>query len=72
MQGRGELYDLSADPAEVDNLFEKQKYRNILMELLQDLLAWELKTQDPLPLPRRRYINRSDPRNYWSPYRFDM
>jgi len=72
MQGRGELYDLSSDPAEVNNLFEKRKYRNVLMELLQDLLAWELRTQDPLPLPRRRYINRSDPRNYWFPYRFDM
>ena len=72
MQGRGELYDLSADPAEVNNLFEKRKYINIKMELLQDLLAWELRSQDPLPLPRKRYIYRSDPKNYWSPYRFDM
>lgn len=72
MQGRGELYDLRDDPAEVNNLFEKRKYTKIKMELLQDLLAWELRSQDPLPLPRKRYIYRSDPRNYWSPYRLDM
>lgn len=72
MHGRGELYNLKDDPSEVKNLFDKRKYRNVKMELLQDLLTWEIRTQDPLPMPRRRYIYRSDPRNYWSPYRFDM
>jgi len=35
---------------------EERKYHNVKMELLQDLLAWELRAQDPLPLPRKRYI----------------
>ncbi len=38
-------------------------------ELLADLLAWSLRAQDPLPLPRHRYVMKTDPRNYWAPYR---
>ena len=37
--------------------------------LLAELLAWTLRVQDPLPLPRTRYAMKTDPRNYWSPYR---
>ena len=31
-----------------------------------DLLTWILRVQDPLPLPRRRYVVKTDPRNYWT------
>lgn len=68
MQGNGRLYYLPDDPAEVNDLFHDKKNQDKKMELLQDMLAWELRTQDPLPLPRRRYIYRGDKHNYWTPY----
>ncbi|TZF81204.1 sulfatase-like hydrolase/transferase [Pedobacter sp. BS3] len=73
MQGSGQLYNLAEDPAEINNLYGNNKYKDKQTELLQDLLAWELRTQDPLPLPRpnkmRKYGYKRDPRNYWAPYR---
>jgi arylsulfatase A-like enzyme len=59
--GRGQLYNLQADPVELKNLYdhpEAQEPQNILM---RELALWMLRTQDPLPLPRanetgRRYI----------------
>jgi arylsulfatase A-like enzyme len=73
MQGRGQLYDLERDPVELDNLYGQgapgSALAEVERELLAELLAWTLRTQDPLPLPRRRYVIKSDPRNYWSPYR---
>jgi arylsulfatase A-like enzyme len=69
MQGRGQLYNLERDPVELENLYGRAGYGEIERELLADLLAWTLRAQDPLPLPRRRYVMKTDPRNYWSPYR---
>lgn len=69
MQGNGQLYDLSQDPFELDNLFDKPEKAVIQRDMLAELLAWTLRVQDPLPHPRRRYKFKSDPRNYWSPYR---
>jgi hypothetical protein len=69
MQGRGQLYNLSRDPVELDNLYERPEYADIRCEMLTEAFAWSLRVQDPLPLPRRRYIMKTDPRSYWSPYR---
>ena len=69
MQGDGQLYNLAEDPAELDNRYGRSEWASIQQELLADLLAWTLRAQDPLPLPRRRYVMKTDPRNYWSPYR---
>jgi arylsulfatase A-like enzyme len=69
MQGRGQLYDLERDPVELDNLYGRDDYGEVERELLAELLAWTLRAQDPLPLPRRRYVMKTDLRNYWSPYR---
>lgn len=73
MQGKGELYNLVTDPAEIKNLFGNKNYAAKQMELLQDMMGWELRTQDPLPLPHptkaRHYGYKHDPRNYWSPYK---
>lgn len=63
MQGRGELYHLTRDPSERKNLFGLAQYQEKQMELLQDMLAWELRTQDPLPLPDR-YVFKRNPNNY--------
>ena len=35
--------------------------------LLTRLLAWELRLQDPLPLPQRRYHFKQNPFNYLHP-----
>lgn len=68
MQGRAEMYDLKNDPAELKNLYGSPDHQNKQMELLQDMLAWELRTQDPLPLPDttgHKYVLKRDPHNYW-------
>lgn len=73
MQGKGELYNLAKDPAEIKNLFGNKNYTAKQMELLQDMMTWELRMQDPLPLPHptkaRHYGFKRDPKNYWSPYK---
>lgn len=72
MQGKGELYNLAKDPAEIKNLFADKNYSEKRTELLKDMLTWELRTQDPLPLPhptkKRHYGFKRDPKNYWTPY----
>ena len=69
MQGKGQLYNLTKDPVELNNLYDNRDTAEIKQQLLADLLAWTLRVQDPLPLPRRRYIMKTDPHNYLSPYR---
>ena len=69
MQGRGQLYNIAKDPAELQDYYGKPEAAAIQRELTAELLAWTLRAQDPLPLPRRRYVMKADPRNYWSPYR---
>ncbi|MBM4046907.1 MAG: sulfatase [Planctomycetes bacterium] len=66
MQGRGQLFRLSSDPAELDNLFDRPEHAAVRSQLLADLLAWTLRAQDPLPLPKDKYIFKTDPRNYWA------
>lgn len=62
--GKGELYNLKKDPSEVNNLFGKKKYISIQTELLSAMLVWELRLQDPLPLPRKRYHFKQNSYNY--------
>lgn len=69
MQGKGQLYNLTKDPVELKNLYDDREFAVIKQQMLVDLMAWTLRVQDPLPLPRSRYIMKTDPRNYWAPYR---
>jgi len=69
MQGRGRLYNLAEDPVELNNLFGRPEVSDVQKDMLADLLAWTLRVQDVLPLPDKRYVVKTDPRNYWSPYR---
>ncbi len=49
-----ELYDLKADPLELVNLADSQKYQNVLIELRKRVSTWMEKTDDPLlngPVP---------------------
>lgn len=69
MQGRGQLYNLVADPAELNNRYGDPTVGAVQQRLMAELLTWVLRMHDPLPLPRRRYKLKRDPRNYWTPYR---
>ncbi len=69
MLGHGQLYDLTQDPFEVNNVYGNPDYAEKQMDLLEEMLAWTLKIQDPLPYPRRRYQYKRDPRNYTAPYK---
>lgn len=64
MDGNGQLYNLSSDPVELNNLFYDVKYSSIKSDMIEDLLRWELSTQDPLPIPRNRYRFKRNEHNY--------
>lgn len=53
--GNFEMYQLSKDPAELNNLFENGKYRKTKEDLLKCFVTWTLQLQDPLPTPHHRY-----------------
>ena len=69
MEGRGELYNLADDPVEVNNLFYNESFNEIKAKLIEDLLRWSLRAQDPLPYPGRRYVVKTDKRNYYADIR---
>jgi arylsulfatase A-like enzyme len=69
MNGHAELYNLAEDPAEVRNLYSNAEVSDVQGDLMAELLAWTIRSQDPLPHPRARYVFKGDPRNYWSPHR---
>ena len=62
--GTGELYNLKNDPYELDNLFGNAGFAAEQNKLLIKLAAWELRLQDPLPLPRHRYRFKRNACNY--------
>lgn len=62
--GRGELYNLKKDPVEINNLFGDKKYIKEQADLLGELATWQLRLQDPLPVPRTRYSFKRNPYNY--------
>ena len=64
MDGRGQLYNLRDDPAELVDLYGHPEHVAKQAELLADLLAATLRAQDPLPWPRRRYVPKTHPRGY--------
>lgn len=64
MVGHGELYHISSDPSEINDLYDEAEYNEIKLDLLRHLLKWEIATQDPLPIPRKRYHFKRNPHNY--------
>lgn len=64
MNGNGQLYNLSNDPSETINLFQKENNKDIKNEMVESLLRWELSIQDPLPLPHIRYRFKRNEHNY--------
>lgn len=69
MQGDGQLYHLREDPYELDNRYGQPGVEAIQAELVAELATWLLRVQDPLPYPKDKYRMKTDPRNYWTPYR---
>jgi arylsulfatase A-like enzyme len=66
MMGTAKLYDLRSDPHELVDLYGRPETADKSRELLEDLLAWRLRVEDPLPLPRRRYVMKRGERGYWT------
>lgn len=64
MTGVGEMYNMKADPSEVENLYGNPRYADKQSELLAELLKWEIATEDPLPIPRKRYRFKRYENNY--------
>ena len=62
--GRGELYNLKNDPAEVNNLYGNKKYREQQCDMLHEFALWQMRSQDPLPQPRHRYKFKRNENNY--------
>lgn len=67
MEGMGTLFNLAVDPVEMDNRFGRPEHAAIQQELMAELLTWLLRTQDPLPLPRRRYVLKRNPHSARTP-----
>ncbi len=62
--GRGELYDLPTDPAELKNQFDNPEHADKKNELLADLLKWTIRLTDPLPAPVKFELQNIHSRNY--------
>lgn len=48
LREREELYDLSIDPLELNNISERSEYRDVLNELRSELHEWQEKIKDPI------------------------
>ena len=64
MQGHGELYDLEPDPAELNDLFDDPACRSVRAQLVEELLRWTIRTEDPLP--SAAYLPKRPPHNWYT------
>ena len=62
--GHGALYHLTKDPSEVNNVFNVSRYGKIRDNLMKEMIIWELRTEDPLPVPPKRYYFKRNEFNY--------
>lgn len=63
--GKGFLYRLSDDPAELHNLWYDPTCQEKKQELLTALAAEMMKQTDPLPVPHYRYRVKVHPKGFW-------
>lgn len=59
-----ELYDLEQDPLELKNLAGDTAYREILRQMMEELLWWSIRLDDNLDAQRFRYVPPSLPHNW--------
>ncbi len=69
VMGRGELYDLGDDPAELANRFEDETLREVRLDLVEELLRWTIRTEDDLP--SGRYTPKAAEHGWYAPPRLD-
>jgi len=74
MMGYGQLYQLTSDPYELNNLFGDPAVAGEQMLLLAELLMWTIRTQDTLPMGQvvpglTDNIKWPKQHNWYSPYR---
>ena len=67
MLGKGELYHLPSDPYELKNRIDDREALAHRNELMAELLAWTIRTEDDLPLAK--YPTKWPKRNWYAPYR---
>lgn len=60
--GRGELYDLDADPAELANRYDDVSIAGVRAALTAELLRWSIRSRDDLP--RAAYTPKRVPHNW--------
>jgi arylsulfatase A-like enzyme len=63
MMGGGQLYNLASDPYELKNLYGDPSVAAAQMRMLEELLAWTIRTQDNLPTAR--YQTKWPARNWY-------
>ncbi|MBN9306616.1 MULTISPECIES: sulfatase-like hydrolase/transferase [unclassified Devosia] len=59
----GELYDLDSDPGELENLYHDPRHAVMRTAMLEELLYWTIRTEDPLPLAK--YLPKVAPHNWY-------
>lgn len=65
MDGNGSLFYLKDDPSEIRDLWNKPEYKDHQETLIKELLRRTIRYQDDFPYPRRRYVMKKNPRNYY-------
>lgn len=65
MMGKGYLYNLQKDPAEVNNLWDNPEYLSIKVDMLACFAAAILRASDPIPAPHNRYRTKRHPKGFW-------
>ena len=67
MMGRGQLYDLKSDPAELRDHYGDPAVAETQMRMLKELATWTIRTEDVLPT--NAYRHKWPERNWYAPYR---
>lgn len=74
MMGYGQMYNLAKDPCELKNVFGDPSLASIQMQLVEELLMWNIRTQSTLPtgvmIPGLEIkIKWPKDHNWYAPYR---
>ena len=70
--GNGWLYNLSENGSEEINYYDDPCMIDLKADMLREMSAAIMRSQDPLPYPHRRYRVKNHPRNYWFDDNFIM
>lgn len=65
MLGSVYLYNLADDPYELHNLADDPQYTAVKADMLAELSAAIMRSQDVLPVPHNRYRTKIHPKGYW-------